>query len=588
MEGLRMGISLEIAALAGALAFPMADDARRENPPATAGPRVVALDEKDGRAEFWLESSLRRVYPGTKSGADAPGLLSPRRARIAFQACIRNESETPREFSCAVAGADDLKPRMRLVGLVPLPHFTSGTAREELEGIGHVPGLAPDPLLPETKVTIGPFESRSFWITLNIPADAKPGPREFTARLSFNEGKEHADLPVHLDIAELVVQPRRDFPVIHWWRGEATWDYYKTGMFEDERWWSLTKAQLENMLAHGSDVVYVPIFFDRRETFKRPCQLLIVDEPEPGKYKFDWSLAKRFVGMAREIGFEKFEWSHLWIYWGAENPMRIYKKAGEKYEMLWPPDISGFSDTYINFLKQFLPEFRKFLEQENLLESSYFHLTDEPGGGKHLENYRRARQILRDLAPWMKVMDALSDVRYGKEGLTDIPVPIVDAAQGYIDAKIPHWVYYCCGPHGPWLNRFLDTPLAKIRMSGWLFHRLEARGFLHWGFNYWHKMEQEVAGDPFRDSSHGSWPFIPYGDPFVIYPGPDGPLDSIRWEVFAESLQDYAILQSAGIEPGDPLLGDLKTYADFPKDEVWIRKALEKVLKPGAEPARGR
>src|SRR6185312_3659961 len=129
------------------------------------------------------------------------------------------------------------------------------------------------------------------------------------------------------------------------------------------------------MLAHGSDVIYVPIFFDRRETFKRPCQLLVVDEPEPGKYRFDWSHVKRFTDMAKEVGFKRFEWSHLWIYWGVKNPVRVYTRHGDQYVMLWPPDISGFSDTYVNFLKQFLPEFERFLRAEGLMDVSYFHLS---------------------------------------------------------------------------------------------------------------------------------------------------------------------------------------------------------------------
>jgi hypothetical protein len=135
-------------------------------------------------------------------------------------------------------------------------------------------------------------------------------------------------LPIALEIGELVVQSRKDFHVIHWWRGEATWDYYKTGMY-DERWWSLTRGQMENMLAHGTDVAMVPIFFSRRETFKRPCQLLVVNEPKPGAYEFDWTHVKRFTDMCKEIGFKKFEWSHLWIYWGVENPIRVYTKKGD-------------------------------------------------------------------------------------------------------------------------------------------------------------------------------------------------------------------------------------------------------------------
>jgi hypothetical protein len=529
-------------------------------------------------AAFWLESSLQRVFPSTLPGKQELHLLAARNSRVSFQACLRNQGERALYVDARVAGADDLKPLVRLVGFAPMWHHTPNTATNELDGVGKLPGLVPDPLWPMHRANAGPEETRSFWITLNIPSDAKPGPREFKVELQPVKGKA-VELPVQLEISELVVQARTNFPVIHWWRGEATWDYYKTGMFDD-RWYQITRAQLEDMLAHGSDVVYVPMFFDRRETFKRPCQLLIVNEPSPGVFQFDWSEVKKFTDMCKEIGFKKFEWSHLWIYWGVENPVRVYTRTNGAYAMLWPPDISGFSDRFSGFLKQFLPEFHDFLAREQLLENSYFHLSDEPGSGQHVANYKRARQILRELAPWMHVMDALSDIQYGRQHLTDIPVPIVSAAQPYIDEHIPHWVYYCCGPTGPWLNRFMDTPLPKVRMSGMLFYRLGAQGFLHWGFNYWHKMEREEIGDPFNDASNADWPGIPYGDPFMIYPGRDGkPMDSLRWEVFAEALQDYAILQTAGIQPEDPLLSDIKSYANFPKNEEWIRQTLERVLR---------
>ena len=546
------------------------------------GPVTLTLEgQSTATAAFWLAGSSRRVFPASQPGAARLSLVVPRGGTVSFQAAFRNLGLMPLQVECRLRGADELQPRVRLVGLVPLPHLTTDTAFEELEGAaeGHIPGLVPDPLWPTNRVQIGPAESRSFWITLTVPPGVKPGPLPLTVQLGLPGLKRQVDLPVTLNVSELVLQPRRNFPIIHWWRGEATWDYYQTGMF-DERWYRITRAQLEDMLAHGSDVVYVPMFFDRRETFKRPCQLLIVTEPQPGKYEFDWSEVRKFVAMCREIGFQQFEWSHLWIYWGVENPVRIYTKKSGEYVMLWPPDISGFSDTFLNFLKQFLPEFHAFLAKEGLLEHSYFHLSDEPGGGQHLANYKRARQILREQAPWMKVMDALSDIQYGRQGLTDIPIPIVSAAQAYIDEKIPHWVYYCCAPHGPWLNRFMDTPLAKIRMSGLLFYRLGAKGFLHWGFNYWHLMEREAIGDPFQDASNGLWPEIPFGDPFMIYPGPDGqPLDSIRWEVFAEALQDYAILQSAGVKPEDPMLQEIHSYAAFPKDESWHLQTMEKILR---------
>jgi hypothetical protein len=539
-------------------------------------------DEPKPTVQLWLESSLQRVFPQTKAGSAKLELLAARNSTISFQACVRNERVNALRLDGKIEDANDLKAQTRLVGLVPMPHLTPGTEPAELDGGGMLPGLVPDPLYPDAKTLIGPQESRSYWITLHIPADAEPGVRELKFKFFVGDLRQEVELPVKLEISPFVIKPRENFPVTHWWRGEATWDYYKTGMFEDQRWWDLTRDQMQNMYDHGSNVVYVPMFFNRRETFKRPCQLLIINEPEPGKYEFDWTNVKRFIDMCKEIGFKEFEWPHMWIYWGVENPMRLYKKVGDEYVMLWPPDTKALSDAYITFLKQFLPSFRQFLVDEKIQTGSYFHLSDEPGEGRHVENYKAARKVLKELAPWMKVMDALSDIQYGKQGLTDMPIPIVSAAQAYIDAGIPHWVYYCCGPTGPWLNRFMDTPLAKIRMSGWLFYKLRAQGFLHWGFNYWHAIEQERLIDPFTDASSDSWPGIPYGDPFMIYPGKDGPIDSIRWEVFAESLQDYAILQTAGISPEDALLEDIKTYAEFPKNKDWIEAKLEQILRAPA------
>jgi hypothetical protein len=91
-------------------------------------------------------------------------------------------------------------------------------------------------------------------------------------------------------------------------------------------------------------------------------------------------------------------------------------------------------------------------------------------------------------------------------------------------------------------------------------------------------MDSEVVLDVFRRGDAMGWPGIPYGDPFVVYPGKDGPIDSIRWEIFAESLQDYALLQSAGISKDDPLLAPIKNYADFPKSETWLNDSIRQVL----------
>jgi len=476
-------------------------------------------------------------------------------------------------------------------------NFTAQVPMDEQDGIGQIPGLVPDPLFPETTAMIGPYGTQPFWITVTVPKDATPGMHTLTVHMKPADSETAADLSVEIEVSPLVVKPRKDFPVTHWWNADGIFDWYKTGRFDD-RWFEITERYLADMVSHGSNVIFVPLFHHRREVVERPAQLLIVTSPAPGRYEFDWSRVKRFVAMAKKCGFEYYEWPHLWHMSitpegkvvGASETQRVYLEKDGKLELLVPADYPATGEKYVEFLKQFLPELKKFIDEERILDESYFHVSDEPAANKEdFENYQAVRRMLRDLAPWTegRVLDAMSDIRYGKMKLIDLPVPNVAAASEYIAAGIPHWVYYCCGPRGRYLNRFFDTPLAKIRMSGFLFYRLKALGFLHWGYNFWYVMDlgfnptPQALIDPFTDGAAGTTAGgegEPYGDSFVVYPGADGPIDSIRWEVFAESLQDYAILQTAGIEPGDPMLADIKDYADFPRTQEWIHEALRTIL----------
>jgi hypothetical protein len=67
--------------------------------------------------------------------------------------------------TAAAAAPGDLDVELRRVGYVPMHHHTTETPAEELDGLGHVPGLVPDPLLPEKTVHAGPFETNAFWAT---------------------------------------------------------------------------------------------------------------------------------------------------------------------------------------------------------------------------------------------------------------------------------------------------------------------------------------------------------------------------------------------------------------------------------------
>ena len=545
--------------------------------------------EKYG-VKFWLVNSLTRVYPNSPVGSAAiPALTTARNARVSFQACFRNLKDCSIRVRATIDGADDLRPQVRRVGYVPLQQLNTDVPLDELDGVGHVPGLAPDPLFPEVTAHVGPAANGTFWITLWVPADAKVGEREIRVRLTVEdtfrfpgwtgEKPVSAELPVRVNVRPLVLQKRKDFPATNWISADSIWEYYKIEPYS-ERFWELADAYIKNLTEHNFNTIYSPIFNARHEILKRPAQLLRVRRVGDDKYEFDFSDVRRWIGLARKNGAEHVEWTHYFTPapTSGRYPQRIFERWDKLGPLLWPPEISAVSPTYRKFLEQFLPQFKSVLEEEQMLDRSFFHCADEPDGDVQMEDYRKARTMLREIAPWLKVIDAMSEPRFATEGLCEIPVPSIATALLFREAKCPAWVYFCCGPRGRFLQRLHDTPLAKLRMAGWLFYKHDARGFLHWGHNYWFKFCTSEIADPFQDPAVGAWPGLPFGDPFVVYPGADGPIDSIRWEVFAESLQDYAVLQSAGISRDDPMFAEFKNYEDFPKSAQWIEAAVQKVL----------
>ena len=517
--------------------------------------------------QAWLSSSLVRHYPGSPARQRRSLRLDAARGEtIAFQAALRSADEDLR-VAAQAAAPDGVEVQVRRVRYVPVPHLNTQTPPGELEGAKYLPGLAPDPLYPDADMHLGPHETGAFWISVRVPLDARPG--RYAVRVALTpEGGEARELAATLVVHEAVLPSRRDFPVTHWFYADALCDWYKVEL-ADEAFWPILDAYLADLSGHGQDTVYVPVLTPPLDGVKRPTQLLNVRR-RGDRYSFDWSLVRRWVKAARAKGLTRFEWTHLFTQWGAEYAIRVYRGRGESGLLMWPPETPAASPTYRAFLAQFLPELEGFLRSEALAEASFFHVSDEPHGEQHRANYRAARGMLRELAPWMTVMDALSEIEFAREGLIDVPIPSITVAPDFVREGFPAWAYFCSGPRGEYLNRLIDTPLTKIRMSGWLFYKTQVRGFLHWGYNYWYQCGTTHLIDPYLVSDALNWPGWAYGDPFVVYPGPVGPVDSLRWEVFAESLQDYALLQAAGVDPAGSMLAEIRDFAVFPRDEAWI------------------
>lgn len=527
----------------------------------------------------WLTTSLVRNYPSTQPSQPKPLTLhGALNEQLSFQVALRLDDDVRRSVRVAVEGPAGWSVRVRRVGYVPVRHHNT-PVDEDTAGRGHIPGYVPDPLFDEEEMLLMPGETHAFWITVR-PQAATPGEHEIAVTVFPEEGQAQ-NLSATVRLYDLVLAPREDFHITHWFYVDALIDWYRTDLF-DRRFWEVLPAYVRDVVAHGQDTLYVPVFTPSLDGVKRPSQLLHVSETGPGSYRFDWRDVKRYVDLAKQAGITHFEWSHFFTQWGAKYAIRIYEGQGRDRQLLWEPETPATSEVYRRFLSQFLPELRRFLLEEDILDASFFHVSDEPHGEAHLAQYQANRAMLRELAPWVKVMDALSEIDFARQGAMDMPIPSISTALDFQAEGIDSWCYYCCGPRGRYLNRLLDTPLPKIAMHGMLFYRWPFKGFLHWGYNYWYLSQTQTLIDPYTMQDGGKWDRgWAYGDPFVVYPGENGPVDSLRWEVFAESLQDYRLLQTLGVDHDAELLADLRSFEDFPKTvegRQSVRRALLSAL----------
>jgi Glycoside hydrolase 123, catalytic domain len=127
------------------------------------------------------------------------------------------------------------------------------------------------------------------------------------------------------------------------------------------------------------------------------------------------------------------------------------------------------------------------------------------------------------------------------------------------------WSYLCTGPKAPWITLFIDHPAVNLRLWLWMSYKFGLKGILVWEAMYWTSgnvfpadRPQNPWADPMSYTSgygtaYGEVKCWGNGDGRFIYPpnrrvGADkekylsGPVNSVRWEILREGLEDYEYL----------------------------------------------
>lgn len=396
----------------------------------------------------------------------------------------------------------------------------------------------PDILLDDKTINLVPSQNQPIWITVTVPANAKPGLYSGDLKIAgmANNRMLKSKVRVAVKVYDVTVDKSRLW-LTNWfymdhYRGTFSTDANLADLEQySDTYWNLLKKYARNMAEHRQNMAKLS-----------GLDLTEYSTGEDGRLKFDFARFDRAVQIFIEEGvIGRIEGSHLGgrinDKWENQFEVYIFKNKDGKFIKTGCDPCSAQAE---EFYSQFLPALAEHLKQKGWLGIYVQHIADEPTL-ENVQSYAAIVRLVRKYAPQFKIIEAC----HTKEltGLVDIWVPQLNFLKDDFD-HYKHrqaqgdevWFYTCMFPQGEYANRFIEQPLWKTRILHWINYKYGLTGYLHWGYNCWN-------AKPFKETAIGA---MPGGDGWVVYPGVDGPLDSVRFEAMRDGAADYELLYMLG------------------------------------------
>jgi hypothetical protein len=312
--------------------------------------------------------------------------------------------------------------------------------------------------------------------------------------------------------------------------------YFVGLMYEDERYWKILPAYLSNLAAHRNNICSAI-----------PWKYLVkIYRENDGSLSFDYEYFDRYVellhhyGLADRLDLGALSYSDRHAIKLPVPSFWCRNRRTGAAEELKIGDVGSLNNEMLSLI---LKDLEKHLESKGWADKAMIHLADEPFA-QNIKDYKELSRKVHQAAPCLKRIEPINTFDFGDD--LDVWVPVLHCLDNFYESYKNAqrsgkelWYYTCNNPWGGfYLNRGLDYPLTHMRLLHWFNYRYDLAGYLHWGYNQWY------MDDPFGKPAHGE--IAAPGDAFIVYPGKDGPLNSLRWEAQRDGLEDYEYLWVLG------------------------------------------
>lgn len=405
-------------------------------------------------------------------------------------------------------------------------------------------GVVADPLRDAASVDVEAGRNQPVWLTVAVPPGTAPGAYTGTVTVTAEDGTI-GTWPLRVDVPDVELRPvdERPFVLDLWAHPDAVADTHGLTPWSEEHWDAL-RPYLEDLAAHGQDVVNAAIVEDpwlvtidgkRHAQTESPYRSTVEWIWDGTDFSFDYTVFDRLVTESRAAGVgDTIHAFAMLQFTGSERLVYTDSRTGEQVT----EEISLGSARYRAAWTAFLRDFRAHLEDKGWFDDTRLAFDERP-----IATMNVAFDVIAQADPaWtpkvalaansLAEADIADYISFNYSFLDQVPDSLV---RSRVEAGEPTLFYTFYDPVRP--NTVTASPPVSTRSLGWIVEQRDLDGYLRWTYNSW---PSDVYADPtFR---YGQ------GDEYIVYPGAepgDGPVSSIRWEVFRDGQEDAEILDLA-------------------------------------------
>ncbi|MEO6683983.1 MAG: glycoside hydrolase domain-containing protein, partial [Ginsengibacter sp.] len=368
--------------------------------------------------------------------------------------------------------------------------------------------------------SINAQESRPIWLSVDVPADAKPG--IYKGSLSINGDRYKANHAFTIEVVNHILPPAKDWTFhLDLWQNP-----YSDARVNGVPLWSpehfKAMKPVYKMLAEaGQKVITATLIHDpwSSQTYDVYGGMVKWTKRKDGSWNYDYTIFDQWVKFMMDLGIDKQINCYSMIPWTFK-----FSYADEASGKEMHLEAKPGSKEYIEHWLPMLTDFARHLKEKNWFGKTTIAMDERPE-----KDMKIALEIIKAADPDFKVSLA-GNYHPEIQALIDdyciAPYQNI-SAETLTQRKEKGLIttYYTACPE-PFPNAFTSSEYAELT---WLpLHVLYRNfdGYLRWDYNNWN-------ADPLVDSRFGSWAA---GDTYFVYP--EG-RSSIRFERLREGIQEY-------------------------------------------------